>query len=214
MGPSGVQGADVGLWLEAVSGSERAFAAIFDRHQTRVFRAAYRCTRDATDAEDVVAIVFLEAWLLRKNAHIIDSSLLPWLLTVTSNVLMNFLRSQRRYRRLLSKIPPTLPEEDHAPRSDARLDHRWCSQRLSDALAQLAPGDRIVVQLCLIEELPSAAAAAALSIPVGTVKSRLHRARGQLRSELADFGSALTTTAETQARPKLRAPDTDHKSSR
>lgn len=179
------QESDAALWLEASRGTERSFATIFDRHRTRVFRAAYRRVGNISDAEDIVAIVFLEAWRLRKKVRIVDGSLLPWLLTVTTNVTLNQGRSQRRYRLLLSKLPPAPPEVDHAPVVEDRLDSREQGRRLTEALRKLSPGDRAVVNLCLIEELSLADTAAALALPLGTVKSRLHRARGQLRTELS-----------------------------
>jgi RNA polymerase sigma factor (sigma-70 family) len=177
---------DAALWLEAMSGTERAFAVIFDRHRGRVFRTAYHRVGNVADAEDIVAIVFLEAWRLRKKVRIVDGSLLPWLLAVTSNVTFNLARAQRRYRLFTNKLPPSPPVEDPAPQVADRLDQQLRGKRLAEALRKLAPADRAVVDLCLIEELSIASAAAALNIPPGTVKSRLHRARGQLRTELAD----------------------------
>ncbi|SDS84718.1 RNA polymerase sigma factor [Microterricola viridarii] len=182
---------DAALWLEAVSGTERAFAVIFDRHRARVFRAAYRRVGNVADAEDAVAIVFLEAWRLRKKVRIVDGSLLPWLLTVTTNVTRNLTRAQRRYRRLIGNLPPSPSAEDAAPQIDARIDLHMRGNRLAQALRKLAPADRAVVDLCLVEELPIAAAAAVLGIPAGTVKSRLHRARGQLRTELTDVDTSV-----------------------
>ncbi|MFC6357059.1 RNA polymerase sigma factor [Luethyella okanaganae] len=58
---------DVALWLEAISGTEASFAALFDRYRTRVFRKAYARVRYVADAEDIVATVFLEAWRSRKK---------------------------------------------------------------------------------------------------------------------------------------------------
>lgn len=177
---------DAALWLEAMTGTERAFAVIFDRHRGRVFRTAYRRVGNVADAEDVVAIVFLEAWRLRKKVRVVDSSLLPWLLAVTSNVTFNLARAQRRYRLLINKLPPSPAVEDPASKIGDRIDYWQRGKRIADALHKLTPADRAVVDLCLIEELPIASAAGVLNLPIGTVKSRLHRARGQLRTELVD----------------------------
>ncbi len=175
---------DAVLWLEAVSGTERAFVVIFDRYRTRVFRAAYRRCLDVGQAEETVAIVFLEAWRLRKRVRIVDGSLLPWLLAVTARVGFNLARSQRRYGRMIAQLP--IPEEQEDPFVDVddRLDGRARRQAVAAAIMSLAPRDRAVVELCLLEELPMAEAAAALDLPLGTVKSRLHRARAQLRTKL------------------------------
>lgn len=176
--------ADAALWLEAASGTEHAFVVIFDRYRARIFRAAYRRTADISQAEEAVAIVFLEAWRLRKRVRIVDGSLLPWLLAVTTRVTYNLTRSQRRYGRLIAQLPPSLDQEDPSSDVDERLDGRVRRADLKEAIESLAPGDRAVVELCLIEEFPLAAAAAALDLPLGTVKSRLHRARRQLRTKL------------------------------
>jgi RNA polymerase sigma-70 factor (ECF subfamily) len=175
---------DAALWLEAVSGTERAFVVIFDRYRVRVFRSAYRRLMDVSQAEEAVAIVFLEAWRLRKRVRLVDGSLLPWLLAVTSRVTSNVARSQRRYARMLAELPPPESQESPFVELDERLDGEVRRQAVADAIRSLAPRDRAVVELCLIEELPLADAAAALDLPVGTVKSRLHRARGQLRTKL------------------------------
>ncbi|MEV7694009.1 RNA polymerase sigma factor [Microbacterium sp. NPDC089189] len=175
---------DATLWLEAVSGTERAFVVIFDRYRTRVFRAAYRRVLDVTQAEDAVAIVFLEAWRLRKRVRIVDGSLLPWLLAVTTHVTSNLSRSQRRYARMVAQLPSPDQHENPFVDVDERIDGHDRRRTVAAAIMSLAPRDRAVVELCLVEELPLADAAAALDLPLGTVKSRLHRARAQLRTKL------------------------------
>lgn len=175
---------DAVLWLEAVSGTERAFVVIFDRYRARIFRAAYRRAPDVSQAEEAVAIVFLEAWRLRKRVRIVDGSLLPWLLAVTTRVTSNLSRSQRRYGRMIAQLPIAEDQEDSFVNVDDRLDGSQRRQAVAAAIMSLAPRDRAVVELCLLEELPMAEAAAALDLPVGTVKSRLHRARAQMRTQL------------------------------
>lgn len=175
---------DAALWLEATSGTERAFGALFDRHRQRVFRAAYRRTGNVADAEDIVAIVFLEAWRLRARVRVVDGSVLPWLLRVTANVSWNVDRSRRRHRVMLAKLPVPAPTGDHADVVADRLDMGHRVGQLHAALRRLPAVEREVVELCLVEELSTAAVAATLDIPEGTVKSRLHRARGRLRTDL------------------------------
>ena len=191
---------DAALWLSASSGTESAFVVIFDRYRSRVFGAAYRRTNRVSDAEEVVAMVFLEAWRLRKRVRIVDGSLLPWLLAVAANVTSNLSRSQRRYARMIARLPAPDEQDDHAPTVDERLDGRPCRRAIDEAIRALSAGDRAVVELCLVEELPLADAAAALDLPVGTVKSRLHRARKQLQTKLAvtELPDRLFATATTE----------------
>lgn len=191
----GEHDSDAALWLEAVSGTERAFITIFDRYRTRIFRAAYSRVANVADAEEVVAIVFLEAWRLRERVRVVDGSLLPWLLAVTSNVAANLVRSRRRYSRMLAQLPAPSRQEDHAMYVEERLDRQPLRHALADALGRLSPGDRAVAELCLIEELPLSSVAAALELPIGTVKSRLHRARNQLRTALRAADISLEPTS-------------------
>ena len=194
------QESDAALLLSASSGTERAFVVIFDRYRSRIFSAAYRRTNRVSDAEEVVAIVFLEAWRLRKRVRIVDGSVLPWLLAVTANVTSNLSRSQRRYAKMIGRLPAPVEQEDHAPSVDEQLDGRPCRRAIDEAMNTLSAGDRAVVELCLVEELPLAAAAAALELPLGTVKSRLHRARRQLQNKLSvtDLPDGLFTTSPTE----------------
>jgi RNA polymerase sigma factor (sigma-70 family) len=175
---------DAALWLEAVSGTEASFGVIYDRYRRLVFRKAYGRVQDVHDAEDIVAMVFLEAWRKRSDVRFVDGSLRPWLLVVTVNVTLNRERTNRRYRRLLSK----LPAGEHAPDASTtvhdRIERHRSAADIQRAMAKLTAAEQRIVELCLVEELPLAAAAAALDIPVGTVKSRLHRARQRLRVEL------------------------------
>ncbi|NEM91824.1 RNA polymerase sigma factor [Galbitalea soli] len=171
-----------------MAGTQHAFAVLFYRHRGRVFNSAYRRLSDASRAEEAVAIVFLECWRARRRARIVDGSLLPWLLAITTHVTANLSRSHRRYSRLLTLLPPAEATTDIALDIDEQLDGRKYREAIGRAIACLPRGDREVVELCLIEELAMTEAARVLDVPVGTVKSRLHRARKQLRTQLATAG--------------------------
>ena len=175
---------DAALWLEAVSGTESSFGVVYDRYRRLVFRKAYARVRDVHDAEDVVAMVFLEAWRKRSDVRFVDGSLRAWLLVVTVNVTLNRERTNRRHRRLLSKLPASEHAPDASTAVHDMIDQEQSASEIRRAMEKLTPAEQRVVELCLIEELPLTAAAAALDVPVGTVKSRLHRARQRLRVEL------------------------------
>lgn len=172
---------DAALWLEATSGTESSFGILFHRHRARVFRKAYARVGNVAEAEDIVAMVFLEAWRSRAKVRIVDGSILPWLLVTTTNVTLNAERAKRRYRRMLSALPPGVDQRDHADDVAHALDLRQYSGRLTAALKRLNSTDRIIVDMCMIDEQPISMAAAVLDLPVGTAKSRLHRARAKLR---------------------------------
>ncbi|WP_298229314.1 sigma-70 family RNA polymerase sigma factor [Gryllotalpicola sp.] len=181
---------DAALWLEATHGGSSAFAAIFDRHRVRVFRKAYRSIQNAADAEDVVAMVFLEAWKKRDDVRFVDGSVLPWLLAMTGYVTLNVERSKRRHGIALSKLPLDEAERDWSEDVSEDLDraHQWAQVRT--AIARLGERDQVMLQLAIVDDLSTQEVAAALDIPVGTVKSRLSRARTRLREEFDKAGIA------------------------
>ncbi|MFP3466463.1 RNA polymerase sigma factor [Leifsonia sp. SIMBA_070] len=111
---------DAALWLEVTSGTEGSFAVLLDRHRTSVFGTAYAHLKSAHDADDVVAMVFLEAWKNRDTVCIVDGSVLPWLLSVTDDVLLKRTHSTRRWRRLLADLPESEEHADHS--ADVRTD--------------------------------------------------------------------------------------------
>ncbi|MFC4244525.1 RNA polymerase sigma factor [Gryllotalpicola reticulitermitis] len=184
---------DAALWLEVLSGTASSFAVVYERHRRQVFRKAYALTGDVTDAEDVLAIVFLEAWRKRTEVRIVDGSLLPWLYATAGFTAMNTERAKRRHRIALAKLPASVPAPDVAATVADTIDGLAEVRALIDALSHLRPKERIIVQLCLVDELSLVLAAAVLDLPVGTVKSRLHRAREKLQRLLKDSRGTRTT---------------------
>jgi RNA polymerase sigma-70 factor (ECF subfamily) len=181
---------DAALWLETLSGTTASFGVIYDRHRRQVFRKAFVLTGDVSDAEEVVAVVFLEVWRRRKDVRIVEGSLLPWLYTTTGLVALNLERAKRRHRIALAKLPAPLPAPDIAALVTESIDGVEQARAVRDALSRLNARERIVVQLCLMDELPLAQAAAVLDLPLGTVKSRLHRAKEKLQDLLAGSRTA------------------------
>ncbi len=176
-------------WARARDGDSSAFAALFDRHRDRVFGQALRLIRTPHDAEDVTAMVFLEAWHRRASVRVVDGSILPWLLVTTNYVVRNQTRSARRYREALQRIPAPADSDqpDETAEVDDRLDNSTRDAQVRAAFAKLTPNDQDVITLCLLEELPMEQAAAVLKVPVGTVKSRLSRARQRLGAHITDL---------------------------
>src|SRR6187402_2563291 len=92
-------------WALAIAGEGEAFGRIFDRHQARVLRHSVRLVANRADADDVMALTFLEAWRNRARMRLVDGSVLPWLLVTATNVANNTNRGARRYRALLERLP-------------------------------------------------------------------------------------------------------------
>ncbi len=175
-------------WSQAQRGIGEGFGRIFDRHRDRVYRHVLRLVPVAADADDAVAIVFFEAWRRRDDARLVDGSLLPWLLVTATKVTQNLNRSARRHRALLAKLPP----EDHALDHAEHLDEGPASAALRD----LPLSDRHVITLCVLEGLTDREAALVLDLPVGTVKSRLSRAKRRLVARIDPHSAPLTRLDE------------------
>jgi RNA polymerase sigma-70 factor (ECF subfamily) len=171
---------DIELWERAVDGDRVSFGVLFERHAQSVYNHCFRRTASWTDAEDLTSAAFLEAWRRRREVRPIDASALPWLLGVANNLLRNHRRSLRRYRAALARlaVPPMQP--DPADDVAGRLADEGRMARVLALVERLPRRDREVLALCAWSELTYEEAATALGVPVGTVRSRLARARARL----------------------------------
>ncbi|HTZ09480.1 MAG TPA: sigma-70 family RNA polymerase sigma factor [Acidimicrobiales bacterium] len=177
-------GTDRTLWERAAAGDAAAFAAVYDRYAQRLLTYAHRRTGSVPRAEDAVSLVMLEAWRRRRDVRFgPDGTVAGWLFRTARYVLANEARARRRHGRALERIAglaPAAPEDvDRRLIDDERLRHALA------ALAGLAPRDREVLELAAWSGLGESEMAAALGIPVGTVKSRLSRARRRLAARCA-----------------------------
>jgi RNA polymerase sigma factor (sigma-70 family) len=167
------------LWWSARNGDADAFTALFERHAKTIYNYCFRRVGDWSAAEDLLSVVFLEAWR-RRDKELPPGKVLPWLYGIATNVVRNRRRSERRYRAALARVPAARPENDFGDDADLRLDDE---RRMRDALALLKTlprGQQDVFVLCAWADLSYEDAAFALGVPVGTVRSRLSRARRSL----------------------------------
>jgi RNA polymerase sigma-70 factor (ECF subfamily) len=176
-------------WDSARAGDPAAFGAIFDLHRNRVFHQALRMAPTIHDAEDVTAATFLEAWRRRQSVRVVDGSVIGWLLVTANYLARNLDRSRRRYRSLLEQMREYEHDRDPADEVAVRLDAQSMNGHVRAALARLSKRDQDIITLCIVQQLTTADAAAVLSVPTGTVKSRLSRAKQRLA---ADVLSTLT----------------------
>ena len=176
---------DGDLWRCAGDGEAAAFGELFERHAKAVYNHLFRRTGDWSLAEELTSVVFLEAWRRRTAVKIENESALPWLLGVATNVLRNSWRSRRRHRAALERLPRETPM-GFSDDADARLDDEEHMRAMLHRLRGLPRREADVLALCVWAELTYEEAAVALEIPIGTVRSRLSRARGHLRARLAD----------------------------
>jgi RNA polymerase sigma factor (sigma-70 family) len=181
------QPTDAEVWRLAASGEADAFGVLFERHGRAVYNFCFRRTANWAAAEDLTSIVFLEAWRRRSEVRLKDGRALPWLLGVATNVLRNRRRSERRHRAALARLPLERGA-DFADDVDARLDDERRMQAALRTVATLPRRERDVLALCVWAGLSYEDAAVALGLPIGTVRSRLSRARARLRELGGDCG--------------------------
>lgn len=176
-------------------GDPDAFGTLFDEHSRLVYNLAFGLTGNWSSAEEVVSLTFLEAWRLRARVEADGESLKPWLMAIAVNVTRNRSRAARRHQAAMARLPlaPVVP--DFADELAGRIDDAARLAQVRTALRALKPGEQDVVALCVWSGLDYAAAAQALGIPVGTVRSRLSRARARLR-ESAGEPEGLSGQAE------------------
>lgn len=175
------------LWSRSREGDTGAFGLLFERHARVVYNFCFRRVGDWSVAEELVSVVFLEAWRGREK-ELPAGKVLPWLLGVAANVVRNRRRSERRHAAALARLPRPRPEPGHAADADARLDDERQMRTLLLLVERLPRRWRDVFVLCVFLELSYKDAALALDVPVGTVRSRLSRARQRFRELEADSG--------------------------
>jgi RNA polymerase sigma-70 factor (ECF subfamily) len=175
---------DDDLWRRVRAGHEDAFTTLYRRHADSVYNYCFRRLGDWSAAEDLVAIVFLEAWR-RRDAEVTPGKVLPWLYGISTNVVRNRRRSEHRYAAALRRLAPESPSPDPADDAVLRADDERRMKTLLVRVSELSKQEQDVLALCVWSELTYEDAASALGIPVGTVRSRLARARARLQ----DLGS-------------------------
>jgi RNA polymerase sigma factor (sigma-70 family) len=158
------------------------FSAIFDRHfQEMHLFVARRLGSDLAD--DVAADVFVEAFRCRDRYDVEARDARPWLYGITNNLVRRHRRTEvRRHRAYARHGLDVDTSEDHGVA--ARVDATNAGVEIATAIARLRARDRDALLLQAWADLSYEQIAVALDIPVGTVRSRLHRARGQLQRAL------------------------------
>ena len=168
------------LVASAQKGSEAAFAEIVRRYQRAVYRVAWALTRNDADADDLAQEAFVRAWGAIGRFEI-GQPLYPWLARITTNLAYSLFR--RRKRRPEAPIEPLLEAGMQFGVEDDPAEHAVTNERnanLRACFAQLSPEHQSVLALRVVQDLSYEEIASALNVPVGTVMSRLARARGAL----------------------------------
>ena len=191
VGPAGLAAASDAAVIESSWREPERFAVLFDRHAPYIHRyLARRAGRQVAD--DLLAETFLAAFARRYRYDLGRPDARPWLYGIATNLIGQHRRDEvRQYRiRQAAAAEPALP--GHAERVAADVTAQAMRTLLATALAGLPARDRDVLLLIAWEQLTYQETARALAIPVGTVRSRLHRARTQVRQVLAGTHAEAT----------------------
>jgi len=166
---------DIQLLRRAGTGDSRAFHELLDRHAQRLYRLAVSLVDNATDAEDVVQETFIGAYRgLRSFEE--RASVKTWL----TRILFTQAALMRRNRRRGSASSLDESASGGVLNADATID-------VQAALRKLSPEHREILTLREFERMSYEEIAEVLNVPQGTVESRLHRARGELREKLKSY---------------------------
>jgi RNA polymerase sigma-70 factor (ECF subfamily) len=170
----------------SVRGDRTAFGELVRRYQDRLYHTAYRLIGNADDAQDVVQDSFLNAYL---SLHQFkgDARFFTWLYRIAVNAAISL---KRKHRALLTSdlgprnSGPEPHDESDGSRPGTAMERAEDEKLLQDALDALTPEHRAVLVLKEIEGRKYETIADVLGVPIGTVRSRLHRARLELRDRL------------------------------
>ena len=152
-------------------------------HSARVYRLAYRLTGNSYDAEDLTQEVFFRVF--RSLSSYTPGTFEGWLHRITTNLFLDGARRRQRIRfeGLGAEVEQRLPGSEQTPAQ--AFDDRHFDGDVQAALKSLPPDYRAAVVLCDIEGFSYEEIAATLGVKIGTVRSRIHRGRAQLRAALA-----------------------------
>lgn len=177
-----VQPPDAELVLRARAGDAVAFRELVVRHQARVYQIVYRLLRDRTDSDDITQETFVRVYR-NLDRFELDRPFGPWLATIARNAALNAIASRNRRRSVSLEageelgIPPPRSREESPLEATARHE---IVDRVRAALERLPEEQRLVLTLRESDGLQYDEIAATLGIPIGTVMSRLSRARAAL----------------------------------
>jgi len=153
----------------------RRFDCAYRRYADELYRFCLRTNHNTAFAEEALSTIFAEAWRRRGEIDFVTKPIRPWLYGVARNVLHNQRRKQRRQEETSTNLARV--QRRYAEDPSEELSRREVTFALVGSLRALPKGQRDVATLCLLGDCSYEAAASELKVPVGTVRSRLYRAR-------------------------------------
>ena len=187
---------ELAIVQRAKAGDAAAFEELVNRYQNNVYRLALRMCGNAHDAEEVAQEAFVAAWRGLPSFRG-ESKFSSWLYQLTSNAAVDFLRREKRHRNTTPVEEQLELAADRTPQQDAETSEM--RENLQKALLALTPEHRQIFLLRQMEQLSYEEIGQLLQLESGTVKSRLNRAKKQLRQILLRQGNIFESSSVKQS---------------
>jgi len=193
------------LIRKVCSGDPSAFEPLVREHQRHVYALAFRVTGNEQDAQDVAQDAFLRAYTSLKDFRG-DCRFSVWLYRLTGNLAIDFLRKSKRHSAVSLQQESDDGEEwelslpDDAPSPEEQLTREETREQVREAMASLPERDRQILSLRELGGMSYEEIAEGLSLQIGTVKSRLNRARKKLCAALTESGNFPGAGASNKGR--------------
>lgn len=176
---------DAVLVARALEGDREAFARLYQRHQVALYRTGLALTRERGAAEELLQETFLRAYRHLARVSLPEGGTLrPWLHRILINLAHDWSARQRRQPGLLESTAERLLIAT-IPSPERQAEQRELERVVADAIALLPFKQRVVVVFYYLHDMDLGEISTTLSLPVGTIKSRLYYGRARLRAELA-----------------------------
>ena len=167
-------------------GDADAFEQLVVAYRDQVFRLALRMCGNEADADEVAQEAFLSAWKALPNFRG-DSRFSTWLYQLISHAAIDLMRREKR--QIAAEDITEVSAPDPGPSPQQQAERSETRQAVRDAMGQLSPEYRQIVVLRFLQELSYEEIGVVLKLPPGTVKSRLNRAKSQLKDILSKSGN-------------------------
>jgi len=163
--------------LKAVERDQEAFAQLYDRHVVRIYRHIYYMVSDSSTAEDLTAQTFLKAWEAIDRYKERGAPIVAWLLRISHNLTVSFLRSKRDH----SELDETFLDQKMTRNPEEALEQASDEKSMREAVLKLRDEQRQVIMLRFVEEMDYREVADIIGKSVPAVRVIQHRALGNLR---------------------------------
>ena len=197
------------LIRQVLDGDQEAFGQLVTAYEKPVYNLCLRMTGNPEDARDLAQEAFLKAWR-GLRFYKFEAAFSTWLYRLTSNVCIDFLRQQKRRQTVSLTVEDDRESAveaelaDPAPLPEEQVLYDEQRRAVAAAMEQLEDDFRLILTLRVVEDFPYEEIASIMDLKVGTVKSRLARARNKLKKILLQNGNNLSSHSSNTTEGGMR----------